>query len=84
MSEGQSGRRRSAALMGCESVSVIRQPEPMMVLSPIVMEVVALMVEPEIPTLLPIIILLPDDVMLKKHGWNMPTEFDVSLLLQEK
>ena len=49
-------------------MSVIRQPEPMMVLSPIVMEVVALMVEPEIPTLLPIIILLPDALILKKHG----------------
>lgn len=56
----------------------------MMVLSPIVIVVVALIVDPEIPTLLPMIILLPDADMLKKQGWNIPTELDVSLLLQWK
>lgn len=81
---GQSGKFLSAARIGCESVSVIRHPEPIIVLSPIVIVVVALMVEPDMPTLLPIMILLPDAEILKKQGWKIPTELDVNLLLHIK
>ena len=48
------------------------------------MHVEALMVDPEIPTWLPIIILLPEAEILKKQGWKIPTELDVNLLLHEK
>lgn len=65
-------------------MSVIRQPDPMIVLSPIVIVVVALIVEPDMPTLSPIIIRLPEAEILKKQGWNIPTELDESLLLHLK
>lgn len=65
-------------------MSVIRHPEPMIVLSPIAIVVVALIVEPDIPTLFPITIRLPDAEILKKQGWNIPTELEVNLLLQWK
>lgn len=56
----------------------------MIVLSPIVIVVVALIVEPDMPTLSPITIRLPEAEILKKQGWNIPTELDESLLLHLK
>ena len=62
-------------------MSVIRQPDPIIVLSPIDTDVVAFIVLPEMPTLLPIIILLPSVFILNKQGCMSPIEFELNLLL---
>lgn len=74
----------SSQLIGCESVSLIKQPEPIRTLLPMVTEVVAHIVEPDIPTLSPIIILLFGVEMLKMYGCIKPIEFDNILLLHLK
>lgn len=65
-------------------MSVIKQPDPINVLSPIDIEVDAFIVLPEIPTLFPIIILLLPANILNRQGWITPIEFEQNLLLQVK
>ncbi len=74
----------SSQCKGCESVSLIKQPEPINTLSSIVIVFVAFIELPEMPTLLPMIILLPDVEILNTQGWISPIEFDFILLLHLK
>ena len=74
----------SCQSIGCESVSVIRQPLPTSTLFPIFILLVAFMVEPEMPTLLPMTISAPAVAILNTQGCIKPIEFDVTLLLHLK
>ena len=62
----------SCQLIGCESVSVIRQPLPISTLSPILILLVAFMVAPEMPTFSPMIISAPVVAILNTHGCMRP------------